>query len=108
MMATSTMSIRWIVIWARLATARGPVNRQNPRAVALPTPEPPVTGLRAWALAPFALAPFALAPFALAPCALDPCALDPCALDPCAPPPFMVAACTPGPGAPAGRWLRRI
>ena len=39
-MATRTMSIRWIVIWARLAIARGTVNRQNPREVARPTPEP--------------------------------------------------------------------
>src|SRR5580704_6340898 len=100
MMATSTMSIRWIVIWARLATARGPVNRQNPRAVALPTPEPPVTGFRAWALVPFARDPFALARFAVAPFALARFAVAPFTLARFAVAPFTVTAPAPGPCVP--------
>ena len=34
MIATRTISIRWMVIWASVATARGVVNRQNPRGFA--------------------------------------------------------------------------
>ncbi len=34
MIATSTMSIRWMVIWARVASPRGAVKRQKPRGLA--------------------------------------------------------------------------
>src|SRR6266566_7023997 len=34
MIATSTMSIRWMVIWARVASPRGTVKSQNPRGFA--------------------------------------------------------------------------
>ncbi len=82
MMATSTMSIRWIVIWARLATARGPVKRQNPRDGRVAHPGTDADRVPGPRYRPVAPAPFGLA----------------------------LTPLVPGsPAAPApGRWSRRI